>query len=489
MKSSLDENFFLPSNSQKETWLKKHQQTAQKNFDLIRKKLSFSNARLHWINHSFSISVDLKQLQQLSQSPLVKKIYFQKEASPLVAPPKSEASPIEKSPPYHLLATQMHQVREKYPHLTGKGITIGAIDSGVDASHPWLMGKVTKFFNGDLGQTTKPKDFGQHGTHVSGILVGQNSQDPKQSPLGLAPHADLIMAGALIQARITPILEAMQFLLDPDGDPATNDAPRVINNSFSTQIANDQEPFYRAISAWEAAGITMVFSAGNLGPKEATITSPKEHPATITVGATQEDGNIYPRSSRGPATYKGVTVLKPDLVAPGRNIFSTLPRGRFAKRSGTSMAAPQVTATIALMLQANPSLRPHLIKNILIQTATSSDENGFSSTKNWNPTFGHGKLNSLAAIEKAISLAQRQPLPVMVFLDWFMPTEIRLPLFQDSSADLPTESLPQHTPFVESPTKKWLTPEEFFSGAQLTAPPKIPQRSFHALSPHHDKSQ
>ena len=357
---------------------------------------------MYWINNSFSVTVNRSELKELSQAPGIKKIYFNGPVSldePVIKQDETAESP--PTLPYNLRDTHIDELSIAHPEINGTGVVIGSIDTGVDAGHPALQNKILKFYNGLEDRLSEPRDWGSHGTHTTGILVGSNQ-------IGIAPGAKVIMAGALF--NISTILKAMQFMLDPDGDPNTDDAPRVINNSWHSPDAVDQEPFYRAISAWEAAGINVVFSAGNNGDLPDAITPPKEHPATITVGGTNRQGLITELSSRGPAVYKGVAVLKPELTAPGEVIVSTLPKGKLGTKSGTSMAAPHVSATIALMLQANPLLNPAQIRGILLATTTAEQ-------RIWNESYGNGKLNAFKAVSEALAAS----VPDLLFPEHLVP--------------------------------------------------------------------
>lgn len=374
-----------------------------------------TDVQIHWINNSFSAKVDREGLKALSRMPGVKKIYHNASLR-LELPAETEEAPQERGLPYNFASTGLDRLIERYPDVDGRGVVIGAIDTGVDASHPALHGKVLKFFNGRENRYTEARDWGSHGTHVTGLLVGGD----RENHLGTAPGAKVLMAASLVD--IGTILRAMELMLDPDGDPNTDDAPKVINNSWNSIPGADQEPFYRAISAWEAAGIAVVFSAGNSGPAPRTITPPKEHPATITVAGIDEQGVIAPRSSRGPVMYKEIELKKPELSAPGERIVSTVGGGKLGVKSGTSMAAPQVTGTIALMLQVNPALTPEQVKNILISTATSV--NGAE----WSEAYGFGRLNALLAVEKAMASSI---FPEIQFPPYLIPLTLHPPeLFQ-----------------------------------------------------------
>jgi len=241
----------------------------------------------------------------------------------------------------------------------------------------------------------EPYDAGSHGTHTAGTILGGDRQN---TIIGVAPKARLIASAAL--SGYDHMLRAMEFMLDPDKNPSTNDRPRLVSNSWNTGGAPDQELFYRAISAWEAAGILPVFSAGNAGPGPKTITPPHEHPGVIAVAATGPDGKAADFSSRGPGIFQGKETQKPDLSAPGVNIISTVPGGKLQAMSGTSMACPHAAGVAALIFQVNPNLNPAQVREVMVKTLKFVDANGSPMDKQvWNPVYGFGRLNAMAAIQ------------------------------------------------------------------------------------------
>ena len=392
-----------------------------------------SDVKVHWINRSFTARVDLEGLKILAKAPGVQKVYGAGEITYITEVAREELTSEEqeswrrkredKPIPYDLKDIRLDKVVKANRRINGRRVVMGMIDTGVDATHPLLEGKIKLFYDGRRSQVVdKSYDRHGHGTHVAGTILGG---DYGKNFVGVAPKAQLIAGAGLVGSR-PKLIKTMEFMLDPDGNPETNDAPRAVSNSWHSGYG-DQELFYRAISAWEAAGIIPVFSAGNGGQRRPSITHPKEHPATIAVGATQQDGKIASFSSKGPTKYKGIKVQKPDLTAPGKDIVSSLPgrrngKGRMSKMSGTSMAAPHVTGAIALMLQVNKRLRPDQVKQILKMTARATDINGNFDKRlqrkklwrvksrrlsdkllptTWNEVYGNGKLDVYDAVRLA----------------------------------------------------------------------------------------
>jgi bacillopeptidase F len=377
-------------------------------------------ASMYWMNSTISADVTAEGLRILSAAPGASKIYANRivrnepdRVPRRRVPPPSRLTDADF--PYQFREMGLDRLIQADPRIDGRGVIVGHLDTGVDGNHPALRGKIVRFFNATTRAQGQPTDPEQHGTHTAGTIVGG---DRNSVTIGVAPGARLISAAGL--GTFDDILAAMQFFLDPDGNPQTQDSPRAINNSWNSEGAPDVEPFYAALGAWEAAGILPVISAGNNGPGPQTITVPHEHPATLTIGATGEDGLVAQFSSRGPALFRGNRVNKPDLTAPGDKIRSSVPGGQFSEMGGTSMSTPQVTGATALLLQTDPRLTPDQIRKILIDSARPVDENGRPQrARAWNANYGLGKLDIFGAVQLARRVGGRRdglrPPPVAGF--------------------------------------------------------------------------
>lgn len=293
---------------------------------------------------------------------------------------------------------------------TGRGVRIGSIDTGVDASNPQLAGAVVAWKDFINGQPT-PYDDNGHGTHTIGTMAARNTGGAK---IGVAPEAQVVVAkamGANGSSSSSSLLAAAQWMTDPDGNPATADYPTVINNSW-TSVDAQNEWFRPMVQTWVAMGITPVFSSGNSG---GDVASPASYPEVITVGATDETGGIWSGSSRGQSTWTingaSTTIGKPDVVAPGVGVVSTVPGG-FGGYTGTSMAAPHVAAAIALMKQANPAITTEQIRSILRGTAHDAGTPGVDLAA------GSGLIDAQAAVgatgAPVIGQPQAAPAPAAV---------------------------------------------------------------------------
>ncbi len=272
--------------------------------------------------------------------------------------------------------------------LTGAGVVLAVIDSGIDYTHPDLGGgfgpgfRVVGGYDFVHDDPDPMDDFG-HGTHVAGIAAGGGPGVP-----GVAPGVSL-MAFKVLDAqgfgRASDIIAAIERALDPDQNPDTDDAVDVINLSLGAE-GNPDDPVSEAVDNAVAAGVVCVVAAGNEGGYQ-SIGSPGTARGALTVGATDNDDRITPFSSRGPAnTTFG---LKPELVAPGLQVNAPWPGGGYARLSGTSMAAPHVAGAVALLLEGHPEWTPARLKGVLMHHARDIGEDVW--------TQGAGRLDVGAA--------------------------------------------------------------------------------------------
>ncbi|HTI35034.1 MAG TPA: S8 family serine peptidase [Miltoncostaea sp.] len=289
--------------------------------------------------------------------------------------------------------------------VRGEGIRIGSIDTGVDAGAKDLAGKVAAWHD-FVGSSATPVDDNGHGTHTAGTMVGGSAGG---APIGVAPGARLLVAramGANGSGSGSALLAAAQWMTDPDGDPATADQPAIVNNSWSASTANDTW-FRPMIRRWLDLGIVPVFAAGNTGPSAGSVGSPAGYPEALAVGAVDSDGGVPSFSSRGPVVWQdpdglgpsaGTVLQKPDLVAPGVGITSSVGTG-WLSYSGTSMAAPHVAGVAALVRQLNPSLGPEEVADVLRASATDIGAPGV------DPASGFGRVDAVRALERAFGPA------------------------------------------------------------------------------------
>lgn len=298
--------------------------------------------------------------------------------------------------------------------LTGRGRVVASIDTGVEGVHPALTDR-WRGRNGDTAASwfdplnaPSPSDNNGHGTHVMGIMVGRHGSDT----IGLAPDAEWISAavvdrGRSLSATFADILAAMQWVVDPDGNPHTmDDVPDVVCNSWgvSQEIINAcDQLFFEAIDNVEAMGVVCVFAAGNEGPTPKSIRNPADRAGapngTFSVGAVDANYSDFPVpsfSSRGPSACNN-TAKKPEIAAPGVGIRSAFKGQTYKIINGTSMAAPHVAAAVALLRQYNPELTPEQIKTALLSTAHDIGAPGEDNAS------GHGLIDLEAALATVTS--------------------------------------------------------------------------------------
>ncbi|MBN1385991.1 S8 family serine peptidase [Candidatus Woesearchaeota archaeon] len=279
-------------------------------------------------------------------------------------------------------------------NTTGQDITVAVIDTGIDYTHPelgnctqaeFLSGSCSKVIAGYdfYNEDSDPFDDNKHGTHVSGIIAANHSLK------GMAPSAKLVafkVCDLYGSCPTSDIMEALDATADPDGDDDFSDHYDIASISLGGGLADADDPLSLAVDAAVEAGVFISISSGNNGPGYYTLGSPGTSRLAMTVGASSKDDQMASFSSRGP-TLQGH--IKPDVTAPGVNIYSSVPSG-YAYLSGTSMACPHVSGLAALVKQLHPDWSPAEIKAAIRDTAADIGYNLL--------TQGHGRINASALI-------------------------------------------------------------------------------------------
>ncbi len=317
--------------------------------------------------------------------------------------------------------------------ITGDGILVSTLDTGVDGNHPALASRwrgLDPQYAGHpewawfdpVTNTTFPRAWGSHGTHTMGTVCG----GAPGNEVGVAPGAQWIHAAVIdrvsLWQTVTDAILAFQWLIDPDGDPATNwDVPQVCSNSWGIGSWHNVPPynspcddgFWSYLDACEAAGIVILFSAGNEGPGANTLRRPPDRATddfrTTAVGGIDANNppnwTIYTYSSRGPTycTPTGEAAIKPEIAAPAVNVISSVPGGGYGPMSGTSMASPHVNGVVALIREACPNLGVDEVKQIMYDTALDLGAPGKDND------FGYGLVDAYEAVLLALSTCVGPP--------------------------------------------------------------------------------
>lgn len=313
--------------------------------------------------------------------------------------------------------------------ITGEGVVIGGEDTGFQWDHPALKAAY-RGWNGTSADhndnwhdaihaanticpadTQAPCDDRGHGTHTMGIMVGD---DGGSNRIGVAPGARWIGCRNMDDNVGSPAryIECMQWMLAPTdlagNNPRADLAPDIINNSWvciASEGCTSGEEIHQAVDTVVSGGILFVAAAGNSGTSGcASITdAPAIYANSFVVGASTASGTLASFSSLGPVA--GLDHYKPDVVAPGNSVRSSLPADTYDVLSGTSMAAPHVAGTAALIMSINPALRghPQQVADILRATAVpltavSTTCGGVAATTYPNPVQGYGQIDAYAAV-------------------------------------------------------------------------------------------
>lgn len=354
------------------------------------------------------------EVDRVIPSPRLRPVPAAGDSAFMFAEPQSAPSGVQ----WNVSMIGADRVWEEFD-VRGEGIVIGQSDSGADVNHPELHDSYRGNTGGDdynwfdpWNYRSSPYDEGGHGTHTLGTIVGQNG-------IGIAPGATWFACANLNRNLANPALylDCMQFMLAPfpqggdpfvDGDPTR--AADVLNNSWGCPELEGCDPnaLLDGANYLRDAGIFVVVSAGNDGPDCSTVSAPLSlYDSVFSVGALDKYGDIASFSSRGPVTADGSGRMKPDITAPGVEVYSSLPGGLYGYNSGTSMAGPHVVGAVALLWSAEPSLIGDIdrTEQLLIQTAdpyTGNTGIGCFTGEVPNAAYGYGVLDVYEAVKEAL---------------------------------------------------------------------------------------
>lgn len=239
------------------------------------------------------------------------------------------------------------KVHQAWKHTTGSRIGVAVIDTGIDYNHPDLRDSIGKGIN-LVNYNHPPFDDNGHGTHIAGTIAATG-----KGMIGVAPKAIIHPVKAFDyegSAFVSDIIYGMDWCVK-------NKIP-IINMSFG--MKKYSQALDEAVKKAYHAGTVIVASSGNDG-RRGHVDFPASHKCSISVGATDEQKKIASFSNKGEQI---------DIYAPGHQILSTWPSGKYHRLSGTSMATSHVSGVIALMMARKQSLSPYEIKKILQTQAT-----------------------------------------------------------------------------------------------------------------------
>jgi serine protease AprX len=362
-----------------------------------------------------AITTTKQQLIRVSELPAVRSIYsnrtLQSNSDPYLQLNCAPRIPVDRELTSH---------NQGLP-VSGRNVTVAVLDTGVDGMHADLAGSVVQNvkvldtqslavgFIHPLNIENLPNTdqlYG-HGTFVAGVIAGNGMRSGGRYA-GMAPGARIlgVSAGDL---TLSFVLSGFDYLLSRGDDYNV----RVVNCSFSANTVFDfNDPVNIATKMLTERGVNVVFSAGNTGPGLNTLNPYAVAPWVISVGATDHQGRLAGFSSRGAF---GNALFRPTLSAPGVSVIGPRSLGLtgilglvgadtqrlalgelpfYTTASGTSFSAPQVAATIALMLEVNPNLSPAQVRDILQRTAAPMPQY-------FQHEVGAGMLSAHAAVIEA----------------------------------------------------------------------------------------
>ncbi len=423
--------------------LQQHAESSQKDiltFLNSKSKDKVTKFKNFWITNLFSLEVTKDILIELSLRPDILSIDLD-EFLPII-------DSIEIKPALKYLGNAGENLKIINAHkmwaegFTGEGVIVANLDTGVDGNHPalnanWHGNNVPweqAWFDAFQGTSFPTDPAGSqaqagHGTATMGILVGL---DPELSDtIGVAFNSQWIAGRSQfpVTGNIAQHLECLEWIIDPDGNPSTiEDMPAVLNNSWGvgldciTQLDN-------SLQAIEAAGIAVIWAAGNFGPDPSTVAAPAKQNHTemqnFSVGGiTNYDPEfpIDPWSSRGPTPCNNGTGnnIKPEITAPIAARTSYL-NGEYYDGKGTSIATPHVAGAIALLKEAFPEKTGTELKWMLYGSALDLGDPGEDND------YGMGVLDVWAAYQYQPSPEDpRRPLSVIDYSDYTTPNTVSI---------------------------------------------------------------
>jgi len=362
-----------------------------------------------WISNLVIVEATKEFIVDLSNSSDVGDIYINYEIEKI--------EPVSENPSGQLM-TSIEEGLERINApaawargYTGAGRLVSNLDTGVDGNHQALAARWrglhepnNECWYDPVTGTTFPFDSGSHGTHTMGTTTGYEVATDYH--IGVAYEAEWIAAGVIdrvnIETTIADAITAFQWTADPDGNPGTvDDVPDCSSNSWGiSPIYHSsylEEPcdqvFWNVLDGCEAAGVAVIFAAGNEGsspplsvrnPANRAVDPYNSFSVGAINGANYGNDPVASFSSRGPVPPEcGNFTTKPEVAAPGENVRSSVPGGGYSNMSGTSMACPHVAGAVAVLRQADPNATTEQVKFALMASAQDLGVSGEDNTYGW----------------------------------------------------------------------------------------------------------
>ncbi|MGW3651447.1 S8 family peptidase [Streptomyces sp. NPDC000878] len=277
----------------------------------------------------------------------------------------------------------------------GKGVKVAVLDTGVDAGHPDLAGKIAESTSFVPDQAVQ--DGHGHGTHVASTIVGSGAASDGRLK-GVAPGAELLVGKVLGndgRGQSSWIIAGMEW--------AAHSGAKIVSMSLGGTASGASDVLSETVDELSAStGALFVVASGNAGPYEQSVGTPGIADSALTVGAVDKSDNLAAFSSRGPRL--GDSAVKPEITAPGVSITAARAAGTtmgtpvdadYTTANGTSMATPHVAGAAALVAQAHPDWTGEQIKQSLASTAKTNDVNSVFEQ-------GDGRVDAVRATEQGV---------------------------------------------------------------------------------------
>jgi len=277
----------------------------------------------------------------------------------------------------------------------GKGVKVAVLDTGVDAGHPDLAGKIAESTSFVPDQAVQ--DGHGHGTHVASTIVGSGAASDGRLK-GVAPGAELLVGKVLGndgRGQSSWIIAGMEW--------AAHSGAKIVSMSLGGTASGASDVLSETVDELSAStGALFVVASGNAGPYEQSVGTPGIADSALTVGAVDKSDKLAAFSSRGPRL--GDFAVKPEITAPGVSITAARAAGTtmgtpvdadYTTANGTSMATPHVAGAAALVAQAHPDWTGEQIKQSLASTAKTNDVNSVFEQ-------GDGRVDAVRAVGQGV---------------------------------------------------------------------------------------